>query len=277
MLYTHDSKDCISEWDIEKACIVRTLDPGYTSGSILSDGRFVPLRFLPVVDSLAANEDNQPQTQADSSASTSSTSLSENRQIWALDHRENWITVNGRKMAGSLDNSAENFISAFTEMVDRFEEIEQVFKAPRDSKTIDNTEAIFRKAKEDGRLVIKAMQEFRVKLSFANISEPANIAKPSFMTTRKEYKPRSITGGTMSRATSTSSTPQRRAVGFATGDGDDDLPRSTPGPPSTPGSITSRKPDQLLGDYWFSCGRTMTFSNEETGFTVLYFTGKDSF
>ncbi|KAF2857387.1 tricorn protease domain 2-containing protein, partial [Piedraia hortae CBS 480.64] len=35
MLYTHDSKDCISEWDIEKACIVRTLDRGCYGGSIL--------------------------------------------------------------------------------------------------------------------------------------------------------------------------------------------------------------------------------------------------
>ncbi|KAF2862056.1 tricorn protease domain 2-containing protein [Piedraia hortae CBS 480.64] len=98
MLYTHDSKDCISEWDIEKACIVRTLDRGPLYGSILIDGRFVPSRFLPVVDRLAANEDNQPQTQADSSAATRSTSIFQGRQICALDNTYEWITVNGRKM-----------------------------------------------------------------------------------------------------------------------------------------------------------------------------------
>ncbi|KAF2858253.1 hypothetical protein K470DRAFT_266202 [Piedraia hortae CBS 480.64] len=37
-------------------------------------------------------------------------------------------------------------------------------------------------------------------------------------------------------------------------------------------------PDQLKVYYgWFSCGRTMVFRNEETGFTVLYFTGKVPF
>ncbi|KAF2859017.1 hypothetical protein K470DRAFT_220024 [Piedraia hortae CBS 480.64] len=98
MLYTHDSKDCISEWDIEKACIVRTLDRGPRNGSILIDGRFVSSTFLPVVDRLAANEDDQPQTQADSSASTESISLFQGRQIWALDNTKDWITVDGRKM-----------------------------------------------------------------------------------------------------------------------------------------------------------------------------------
>ncbi|KAF2862110.1 hypothetical protein K470DRAFT_23328 [Piedraia hortae CBS 480.64] len=97
MLYTQESLETY-EWDIEEACIVRTLAEGPENGSILVDGRFVSSRFLPVVDSLAANEDNQPQTQTDSSASASSTSLSKNRQIWALDNTCQWITVNGRKI-----------------------------------------------------------------------------------------------------------------------------------------------------------------------------------
>ncbi|KAF2857247.1 tricorn protease domain 2-containing protein [Piedraia hortae CBS 480.64] len=136
MLYTWHSYK-LYEWDIEKACIVRTLAEGPEYGSIPIDGHFVSSAFLPVVDRLAANEDNQPQTQADSSASTSSTSMFQDRQIWALDPTYQWITVNGRKM----------------------------FK----------------------------------------------------------------------------------------------------------------RPDLLRWYDWFSCGRTMTFPNEETGFTVLYFTGKDSF
>ncbi|KAF2858018.1 hypothetical protein K470DRAFT_260239 [Piedraia hortae CBS 480.64] len=100
MLYTHDSKDCISEWDIEKACIVRTLDPGPDSsiGWIVVDGLFVSSTFLPVVDRLAANEADPPQMQTDSSASTRSTSMFQGRQICALDRTEQWITVHGRKM-----------------------------------------------------------------------------------------------------------------------------------------------------------------------------------
>ncbi|KAF2859584.1 hypothetical protein K470DRAFT_258761 [Piedraia hortae CBS 480.64] len=97
MLYTWDSCG-IYEWDIEKACIVRTLVEGPYGGSILIDGRFVSSRFLPVVDRLAVNEDNQPQAQADSSAATRSTSMFQGRQIRLLNSSENWITVDGRKM-----------------------------------------------------------------------------------------------------------------------------------------------------------------------------------
>ncbi|KAF2858665.1 hypothetical protein K470DRAFT_265882 [Piedraia hortae CBS 480.64] len=102
MLYTCNNFG-ICEWDIEKVCTVRTLDPGSYGGSILIDGRFVPSRFLPVVDRLVANEAVQPQTQAHSSASSESISVFEGRQIWTLDRtrysRTNgWITVNGRKI-----------------------------------------------------------------------------------------------------------------------------------------------------------------------------------
>ncbi|KAF2857580.1 hypothetical protein K470DRAFT_296993 [Piedraia hortae CBS 480.64] len=38
-----------------------------------------------------------------------------------------------------------------------------------------------------------------------------------------------------------------------------------------------KRPYQLKASDGFSCGRTMVFPNDETGFAVLYFTGKDSF
>ncbi|KAF2857992.1 hypothetical protein K470DRAFT_266411 [Piedraia hortae CBS 480.64] len=100
MLYTYD-KDNICEWDIEKACIVRTLAGGLYSGSILIDGRFVPSELLPVKDRLAVNEADQPQRQDDSSAATKSTSMFQSPQIWGLDYE--WITVDGRKILKHFD------------------------------------------------------------------------------------------------------------------------------------------------------------------------------
>ncbi|KAF2857749.1 hypothetical protein K470DRAFT_260515 [Piedraia hortae CBS 480.64] len=117
MLYTYDFKNSICEWNIEKTCIVRTLAEGPEYGSILIDGRFVPSRFLPVIDRLVAKEVDQPQTQVDSSASTSSTSMFQDRQICALDRTKKWITVGGRKMFKCPDQRGYDWFSCGRTMV----------------------------------------------------------------------------------------------------------------------------------------------------------------
>ncbi|KAF2857256.1 tricorn protease domain 2-containing protein [Piedraia hortae CBS 480.64] len=90
-----DNIKYILDWVIEKEKIVRAHDSGCYGGSIFIGCRFVSSRLRRVMDSLAANGDNQPQMQGDSSVSTESTSIFESRQILALDPTEQWITVNG--------------------------------------------------------------------------------------------------------------------------------------------------------------------------------------
>lgn len=136
------------------------------------------------------------------------------------------------KMAGNMDATIDNVVSTHTAVGDRFEKIEMAFKSAPDGKTIDDGEVLFRLAKDEVRLACKAMQEFRVKLSFININEPAGTAKPTYMNKRQPYNQQPSIAGSASRAPSSRGTPGKsQSVGFAnTEDSDEDktAPVATP-------------------------------------------------
>jgi len=155
-------------------------------------------------------------------------------------------------MAGNMDTTIDNVISTHTAVGNRFADIEAAFKSAPDGKTIDDGEILFRQAKDEMRLACKAMQEFRIKLSFININEPAGAAKPSYMNQRKPYSNQPSIQGSTSRAPSARSTPVKsQAVGFAGDDSDEDASVKanttseagtstaipTPATPSTPKSV----------------------------------------
>lgn len=156
-------------------------------------------------------------------------------------------------MAGNMETTIDNVVSTHTAVGNRFADIEAAFKSAPDGKTIDDGEVLFRLAKDEMRLACKAMQEFRIRLSFININEPAGAAKPSYMNQRKAYSNQPSIQGSVSRAPSARSTPiKSQAVGFAGDDSDEDASvqatttseagtstaAPTPATPSTPKSAS---------------------------------------